>query len=94
MTTIEKLRSHRIGPFAIFDFTASYVGVWMLAPYLKNYATREQLMWLTVPIGIATHVVIGKPTPLNKMVLGPDYNLFAQAVVAYMLYRGFISSVL
>lgn len=88
MNTIDKLRSHRIGPFAIFDFAASYAGMWMLAPYLKNYATRKQLMWLTVPIGIATHVVSGQATPLNKMVLGPDYNFFAQAVVAYMLYRG------
>ena len=89
MNTIDKLRSYRIGPFAIFDFAASYAGVWMLAPYLKKYATREQLLWLTVPIGIVTHVVIGQRTPLNKMVLGPDYNLFVQIVVAYMLYRGF-----
>jgi len=88
VNTIDKLRSYRIGPFAIFDFAASYAGIWMLAPYLKNYATREQLLWLTVPIGIATHVVIGRTTPLNKMVLGSDYNIFAQAIIAYMLYRG------
>ena len=92
MNTIEKLRSHRIGPFAIFDFAASYTAAWYGAPYLKKWITREQAMWLVIPAGIVGHIVIGKETPLNKMVLGPGTNILAQGVVAFMVFKGLVKS--
>lgn len=101
MNTVEKLRSYRIGPFAIFDFTSSYLGAWYIAPYLDKWLTREQVMWLVIPFGIVVHELVGKTistsslwdeqSPLNKMILGPDTNLIAQMVVAVMLYKGIIA---
>lgn len=92
MSTIEKLRSYRIGPFAIFDFTMTYLAAWYAAPYLDWYISREQLMWLAVPIGIIVHKLIGQNTPLNRMVLGPDTNRLAQAMVLLMLFKGLVKS--
>lgn len=87
MATIEKLRSYRIGPFAVFDFAMSYLAAWYGAPLLKQ--NREKAMWLVIPLGIVVHELIGRKTPLNKMVLGPETNIIAQAIIAGMLYKGF-----
>ena len=86
MTTIEKLRSHRIGPFAVFDFVATYVAVWYGAPHLK--LPRKRAMWLAIPAGIIVHELLGLKTPLNKMVVGPGTNILAQAVIAFMIFKG------
>ena len=45
-------------------------------------------MWLVVPAGVVAHMAVGIETPLNKMVVGPGSNVFAQAVVALMMYKG------
>jgi hypothetical protein len=86
VTAIERLRSHRIGPFAIFDFAASYLAAWYGAPYLN--ISRKRAMWLIIPLGILVHELIGLKTPLNKMVVGPGTNILAQAVVALMIFKG------
>ena len=86
--SVTKLRSYRIGPFAIFDFASAYLGSWYVAPYLSKWLTRTQVMWLAVPAGVVAHIAVGVETPLNKMVVGPGSNVFAQAVVALMVYKG------
>ena len=55
MNAIEKLRSVRIGPFAVFDFATTYLAAWYLAPRLDWYVNRAQVMWLAVPTGVAVH---------------------------------------
>jgi hypothetical protein len=92
MSAIEKLRSFRVGPFAVFDFAASYTAAWYAAPYVDWYITRKQVMWLVIPTAIAVHRLIGIETPLNKMVLGSEPNRIAQAVAALMLYKGLVKS--
>jgi hypothetical protein len=87
--TITQLRSYRIGPFALFDFAASYAAAWYGAPYLK--VSREKAMWLVIPAGIAVHELVGLKTPLNKMVVGPETNILAQLAIAGMVYKGVTS---
>ena len=90
MSFITKLRSYRIGPFAIFDFTMSYAGAWFAAPYLK--VSREKALWLVLPIGVVLHKVIGKETPLNRLVIGPESSIIAKGVILAMAYKGITSS--
>ena len=86
--SLEKLRSYRIGSFAIFDFASSFIGAWVVAPYLSKWVTRTQVLWLVIPAGVAVHIVTGIKTPLNKMVIGPGSNVLAQAAIAVMVYKG------
>lgn len=92
MNTIEKLRSFRVGPFAVFDFAMSFLAAWYAAPYLDWYVRREQLMWLVIPTALLVHKVLKINTPLNSMVFGPDTNRLAQAMVALMLFKGLVKS--
>ncbi len=65
------------------------LGSWYVAPYLSKWLTQTQVMWLAVPAGVVAHIAVGVETPLNKMVVGPGSNVFAQAVSALMAYKGF-----
>lgn len=87
MTTIENLRSYRLGPFAIFDFVATFAVVYSISLLSKNKVLRQRLLWGAIPIGIAAHEIGGVRTPLNQMVLGPKSNLLIQAAVGLMLIK-------
>lgn len=86
------LRSFRIGPFAIFDFAVSYIAMYFLAPYLSKlfayagiHINREQWLWLTLPIALATHLISGTSTPLAKMFLDPSGGLAAKLIILAMI---------
>jgi hypothetical protein len=87
MTTIENLRSYRLGPFAIFDFAATFLGMYLISLLAKNYVAPRRLLWGAIPLGVITHEIVGARTPLNRLVLGPETNLLAQAVVGLMLVK-------
>jgi hypothetical protein len=84
---VADLRKYRVGPFAIFDFSMSFLAAALVAPLVKNYVSRERLLWGVIPLGVATHELFRLRTPLNKMVLGPDTNILAQLVVGLMLMK-------
>ena len=81
MDWITYLRTFRAGPFAIFDFVASYAGIYLLAPVLiwlfKFFGintTRATWLWLTLPASVLIHLAVGKITPLTAMAIDPsDY---------------------
>lgn len=79
------LRSVRVGQFAVFDFASAFTGMYYLAPHIG--ISRERALWLTLPVGVATHAVLGIETPFNKMVLGEHPNRLAQLVIAIALYK-------
>ena len=92
---LEFLRSFRIGPFAIFDFTVSYLGFYILSPiiikifnFLGITITRANIMWLVLPISILTHILVGTYTPLTKMFLETGNYFILKLVILYMLYKG------
>ena len=82
---IDTLRSVRIGPFAIFDFVASLIGMYFIAHYFK--INKVGLLLLTVPIGVLVHVLFGTKTALNKM-LFEEGNKIAILVVLVLLVSG------
>jgi len=83
---LENLRSVRIGRFAIFDFASAHAGMYWLAPHIGM--GQERALWLTIPIGIATHHLLGIETPLNRMVLSDDPDRLAQLIAFGLLLRG------
>jgi hypothetical protein len=87
MTAIETLRTYRIGPFAIFDFAATFVGMYLISLLTKNYVSQRRLLWGALPLGVIAHEIVGVRTPLNRMVLGPETNLLTQAIVGLMLIK-------
>lgn len=80
MNVLTSLRAPKVGPFAIFDLATAFAGMYLLAPRLG--ITRERALWATIPVGVAAHVLIGKETPLNRMVFGPGYPVAKLAVSA------------
>lgn len=92
------LRSFRIGGFALFDFTISYIAVYFLAPYLSKlfkligiHINREQWLWLTLPISVLVHIAIGTYTPFTKIIINPSGGLVAKLVIIAMLLMAYIS---
>ena len=76
MTAVESLRQYRIGQFAIFDFTAAFLGMLLLAPLLSRLCRKigfdvPKRNWiiLTLPLATLAHIVVGKMTPMTKQFL-------------------------
>jgi len=92
---ITYLRQFKVGPFAIFDIVASYLGIYLLAPLLSRLllliglkADRSTWMWLTLPLAILFHLIFKQNTPLSKMVLDPTGNWLVKIVILFMLVMG------
>lgn len=73
MTTLEYLRHFRIAEYAIFDLTVSFLGIYILSPLLSKLfqkininIPRKNWVFLTFPIGILVHLLVGSITPMTK----------------------------
>lgn len=95
MNTIEYLRHFRIGPFAIFDFAISYIGFYLVSPliiklfsYLNITISKENIMWLVLPISILAHIAVGTYTPLTKMFLNTSDYYILKIIIVFMIYMG------
>jgi hypothetical protein len=76
MTTLEFLRQFRLGGYAVFDFAVSFLGMFLLSPllsklFLKLHLEIPKLNWvfLTIPIAIIVHLLVGNMTPMTKSLL-------------------------
>lgn len=85
MNAIDYLRQFRIGNFAIFDFTAAFLGMLIISPFLSLlckkvgvYVPKRSWVILTIPIGIAAHLLVGSMTPLTKDFLDPNGSYFVK----------------
>lgn len=95
MTTLEYLRSFRLGEFAIFDFSLAYVGICLLTPMLnkiilptKRQLSRLQWLLLVLPLSIIIHYLTGNITPLTKLALDPGSGYGLKLLLVLMLYFG------
>lgn len=95
MTTIEYLRQFRIGGFAMFDFTASFLGMFPIGLLLSKLFRRMGIeipwqTWLywTVPISIIAHILISKMTPLTKEFLDPSGFYIVKIIVVALCILG------
>ena len=73
MVPIEFLRQFRFSEYAIFDFIAVFIGMYLLAPLLSKIflklkvdIPKKNWLFLALPIGIITHLLVGKITPMTR----------------------------
>ena len=97
MSTVEYLRQFRVEGFAIFDFATAFLGVLILSPLLRWLFRKIGLeipirSWLffTLPIGILTHILIGRKTPMTVQFLDPSGHYFVKAIIVIFLILGFM----
>jgi len=95
MTTIEFLRQFRIGGFAIFDFAVSFIAVYFLAPFLSKLFRKIRIeipkrnwLFLTIPLSILIHVIVGTITPLTRDFLDLQGHSILKVVVVLLVGFG------
>jgi len=77
MITIEYLRQFRFGEYAILDFAVSFLGIYLLSPLLSKTflkinveIPKKNWLYLTLPISIIAHLIVGTITPMTKSFIG------------------------
>ncbi len=88
MNSLDYLRQFKIGGFAIFDFTVSFLGMALLAPLLSHLFKKFGILvpkknWviLTLPIGVLAHLLFGFNTPLTSDFLDLNGHYLSKVVV-------------
>ena len=95
MITLEYLRTFRIGEYATFDLTVSFLGIMLLAPLLSKLFRLFRLdipfiSWLffTLPIAVATHMIVGQNTLMTKYLLDPTSHYHLKIMLVALLVIG------
>lgn len=95
MNVVSLLRQYKLGPFSLFDFAASLIVVYVVAPYVQRAfarinigITRESLLWFTVPVSVLAHIAVQTPTPLTVIVLDTHGGVVAKVAMLAMLFAG------
>ncbi|MBU1151775.1 hypothetical protein KJ632_03025 [Patescibacteria group bacterium] len=93
MNILDFLRSFRIGPFSIFEFAITYLLAFLIGPYLKKIGiplSREQFMYLALPLSVLVHFVFKVETPLTKMVFASNNYYIWKGVIVLMILLAII----
>jgi hypothetical protein len=96
MLTISFLRQFRIGEYALFDFVVAFLGIALLSPFLswlfrkffKLEIPKKNWVFLTLPIGIMTHLITGPITPLTENFLDLGGHYVLKVVILTLLFFG------
>ncbi|MEI6510432.1 MAG: hypothetical protein WCO25_00130 [Candidatus Uhrbacteria bacterium] len=95
MGIITYLRSFRFGEYAIFDFTVSFVAVYLLAPYLSRLGrkfnldiSRRSWLYLTLPISVVVHLVFVTFTPMTRNVLDLHGHYLLKVIMVGLIVLG------
>ncbi len=95
MNIIETLRTPRIGGYAIFDFAVSFLAVYLIAPWLSKLARKIRLeipkyswLYLTVPLSVIVHILVGTMTPLTLGFVDLHGHLFIKFVIILLVILG------
>lgn len=95
MEIISYLRQFRVTDYAVFDFAASFLVIFLLSPLLSKIIRKMGLaipkldwLYLTLPIGIVTHLIIGKITPLTKDFIDLHDHYILRIVVIGLSFLG------
>ena len=95
MISIEFLRQFRVEGYAIFDFVVAFGGIYLLSSllsktFLKIRIDIPKINWifLTLPIGITTHLLIGKITPMTKSFIDLHGHYILKIVILGLLILG------
>jgi hypothetical protein len=95
MNPIEFLRQFRLGGYAIFDFAVAFLGIYLLSPllskiFLKLRIDIPKLNWLflTLPISIIVHLLIGQTTLMTKNFLDIHDHYILKILILGLLILG------
>lgn len=95
MTTIEFLRQFKLGEYAIFDLVASFLGIYLLSPFLSKIFKKIRLdipkinwLYLTLPIGILAHIIVGNITPMTRDFLDLNNSYLLKILIIGLLFFG------
>lgn len=95
MAPIAFLRQFRVGGYAIFDTAVSFLGVYLLSPWLsklflqfKIVVPRKSWLFLTLPISILVHFLVGNITPMTKNFMDLNGHYILKAVIFVLLFFG------
>lgn len=95
MIPIEFLRQFRIGGYAIFDFAVAFLGIYLLSFLLSKIflkiridIPKQNWLFLTLPIGIAAHLIVGKMTPMTKNFLDIHGHYVLKILIIGLLILG------
>lgn len=93
--SIAYLRQFKISGYAVFDFAASFIGMFLLSPLLSGLARRAgwqvpRMNWvyLALPLGIAAHLASGNITPMTGDFIDPRGHYLVKASVIGFLILG------
>ena len=88
MITLEYLRQFRIGGYAVFDLAVSFLGMYLLAPLLSMLISRigitvpkRSWVYLTLPLGLAVHILVGTQTQMTKDFLDLQGHLAIKVII-------------
>ena len=95
MDSIEFLRQFRFYEYAVFDFAVSFIGVYLLSPFLSKIFLKIKIdipkknwLFLTLPISILVHFIIGEITPMTKYFLDINSHYFLKILIIGLLIMG------
>jgi hypothetical protein len=94
-TSLEFLRQFRFGGYAIFDLLVAFLGVYLLSPWLSKVFLKIRIsipkinwLFLTLPLGILIHLLIGKITPMTRNFLDMRSHYFLKVLILGLLFFG------
>jgi len=95
MITLEFLRSFRLGGYAIFDLTVAFLGIFLLSGWLSKlflkigiYIPKLNWVFLTLPLGILIHLLVGTMTPMTKNFFSWPGNWGLKILILVLLFLG------
>jgi len=96
MITLEYLRHYKIFEFAIFDLIVSLIGIYLLSPLLSKIFRKINIdipkinwVFLTLPIGILIHLIVGTITPMTKYFIDIHSHYFLKIFILGLIFLGF-----
>jgi hypothetical protein len=95
MISLEVLRQFRIGDYAVFDFAVSFLGIYFLAPLLSKLCLKLRIsipkknwLYLTLPISILTHLLVGNITPMTRDFIDIQNHYLLKICILTLLFFG------
>jgi len=93
--TIEYLRQFKLGGYAIFDFAASFLGIYLLAPLLSKLfllikidVPKRNWLYLTIPLSVLVHYLVGNITPMTRDFMDMSGHYLLKAFILVLLIMG------
>ncbi len=95
MIPIEFFRQFRVGEYAVFDFVVAFLGIFILSPLLSKLFSKIKLdiprkswMYLTLPIGIISHLLVGRITPLTRDFIDIHSHYILKIIILGLIFFG------